>query len=48
MTSPQSATDSPTPERDRMRDRQDMDYLPPVLAEPIGGPIPEWDETLAY
>lgn len=27
---------------DRMRERQDGGYQPPILAEPKGGPIPEW------
>lgn len=26
----------------RMLERQDGDYEPPILAEPQGGPIPEW------
>ncbi len=26
----------------RVRDRQDGDYHPPILAEPSGGPIPPW------
>lgn len=26
----------------RMRDRQDGDYQPPILVEPVGGPIPPW------
>ncbi|GGN86345.1 hypothetical protein GCM10010112_67790 [Actinoplanes lobatus] len=25
-----------------MRQRQDGDYEPPILAEPRGGPIPVW------
>ncbi len=32
----------------RMRGRQDGDYSPPILAEPKGGPIPEyqpWDDV---
>jgi hypothetical protein len=29
----------------RMRDRQNGDYTPPVLAEPIGGPVPPWRPT---
>ncbi|GIE29975.1 hypothetical protein Ait01nite_030200 [Actinoplanes italicus] len=27
---------------ERMRERQDGDYTPPILAEPRGGPIPVW------
>lgn len=26
-----------------LEERMDGDYEPPVLAEPIGGPIPDWD-----
>lgn len=31
-----------TDREDRVRDRQDGDYEPPILAEPTGGPIPPW------
>lgn len=26
----------------RVRDRQSGDYKPPILAEPVGSPIPPW------
>ena len=31
-----------TDSEDKTRDRQDIDYEPPVIAEPVGGPIPPW------
>lgn len=40
-----SAPNEPAPsgrERDRVRDRMAMDYDPPVLEEPTGGPVPDW------
>jgi hypothetical protein len=26
----------------KMLERQDGDYTPPILTEPAGGPVPEW------
>lgn len=26
----------------RVQDRQNGDYTPPILVEPVGGPIPPW------
>lgn len=27
---------------DRLRERMDGDYEVPVLADPVGGPVPQW------
>jgi hypothetical protein len=32
----------PDDAKQRVRERQDGGYTPPVLAEPVGGPIPPW------
>lgn len=29
-------------DEDNVRERQDGDYTPPILAEPVGGPVPPW------
>jgi len=34
--------DDLTDREERMQERQDGDYQPPILVEPQGGPIPEW------
>lgn len=31
-----------TEAEDRVRERQDGDYEPPILTEPAGGPVPPW------
>lgn len=32
-----------SPENEALSERMDGDYEAPVLAEPTGGPVPEWD-----
>lgn len=32
-----------SPENADLRERMDGDYKVPVLVEPAGGPVPEWD-----
>lgn len=35
-------TDKKPPARTSAKGRQDGDYSPPILAEPTGGPVPEY------
>lgn len=37
MTAP-----DPTEDLRRVQDRMDGDYEAPILAEPVGGPVPDW------